>query len=102
MREAQLFGEQVERSIGALGLLSRQGQVLARRAQGLHMARAGGEQAFGLRVPAGEFEQPGAQRCDAFAGAGRECDAVAPAALSGDERIKAVGRRAAICASPAS
>src|SRR5580765_1301153 len=114
--EAEFFGEQVERGVGARGLRKRGGQVRARLAQGLHVARARDEQALGRRVPAGEREQLRAQRIDAGASAGRKreaggghrgrCRRYSVRLVNTCSRRSlcrsAAGRRASICASPAS
>ena len=49
MRQAQLFGEKVERRIGACGLRSGLREVLAGAPQRLHMPRAGDD--VGMILP---------------------------------------------------
>ena len=51
VRQAQLLGQQVQRA-QARRLSCRQGQVLARAGQGLHMARPGDEDPSGMASPA--------------------------------------------------
>ena len=69
MREAQFLGEQIERRVALRGQRVRLGQMLARAAQRLHVARARDEYAFGLGMPAGQFEQAFAQALEAVAAA---------------------------------
>ena len=72
MRQAQLFGHQVQGRWLQRGLLQRQIHMFAGAAQRLHMALAGDEQAFRHRMPADLLQQSLAQRIQALARFGGE------------------------------
>ena len=68
MRQPQLFGQQFERGVALLDMGARERQMLSRAPQGVHVARAGDEAAFGCRLPPCELEQSAAQLVQALAG----------------------------------
>ena len=76
VRQPQLLGQQLERGVALRDVAACQRQVLSRPPQGVHMARAGDEAAFGCRLPARELEQRAAQRVQALAGERRQHDGV--------------------------
>ena len=91
MREAQFFGQQIERSVGARGLVKCCAYVFAGPTQRLDVARARNEQALRLSMPACNFEQFRAQCFDAGPGESGERNSCAGGRRFGDLRWRRVG-----------